>query len=248
MPEKIKMELTPAEAQFFESELGNNPALLMEGRLPERASPDRTLRRLAWMCGAVLTLMTITTGVAAYKWTHLHSLAHTQRVELAALETERDALAAQLRPVGVEATLAAVLAQVSPARLDGRGRNHIAVAMGRGDIGLAEYWEGRGVSWNQPIWFAARVDGIWKTILDAEGDYQSGFSPLMIAARRGHFQVIRYMLHPDRRDKIDWGYTKLGGQSLASILSEQIILYPDNKQLRTILANVEEAVALQVEF
>jgi len=206
------------------------------------------LRRVCWASATVIGLCIIATGVSIYKTDKLQTWNNLKAIKITALELERAALAEQLRPVGVDVILVGVLNQVDPARLDGRGRNHIAVAMRKGDIGLAEYWEGRGVSWNQPAWFGRQDGGEWVQSFDDDGGSRVGVSPLMIAARRGHYQVIRYMLHPDRRDKIDWGFTRYGGQSIAGVLSEHIILYPQNLQLPLILANVEAAVAQQVEF
>jgi len=202
------------------------------------------LRRVCWVSGAVIGICLIVTGVSVYKTDKFHALLHHERLELAKAEIRRDILAEQLKPVGLEALLVGVLAQVNPGRLDERGRNHIAVAMRKGDIGLAEYWEGRGVSWNQPVWYGRQVDGKWTQVFDTEGEPQVGVSPIMIAARRGHYQVIRYMLNPVRRDKIDWGFSCYGGQTLADILNEIIILNPDNKQLPAILSEVERVIKI----
>lgn len=223
--------------------MGLPPEQILGHLAPQEEVPRSPQNTLAFISSAAVIIV-LSAGwiISAVNSAKFHTLLHHKGIELAKMKVERDALAEQLEPVGLEALLVGVLAQVNPARLDDRGRNHIAVAMRKGDIALAEYWEGRGVSWNQPVWYGKQVDGTWTQAFDAEGEPQVGVSPIMIAARRGHFQVIRYMLNPVRRDKIDWGFSCHGGQTLADILNEHIILYPNNKQLPVILSQVEIAI------
>jgi hypothetical protein len=111
-----------------------------------------------------------------------------------------------------------------PFYLDPSGRNRIAIACATGDLAAVVYWAERGTDLNQP-----RYDGRFVSVLGKNGGQRKVFvpltedgktlfhrSPMMIAASNSHFHIIKYYLHPNRRDKIDWQYDANTGRSVLS--------------------------------
>ena len=219
MPEKILIDLTPAEAELFESEYGNNPKLLLdEAGIDLKPNPPR--RRWPMIAIATLSVSLIGVTFLNFKKDRQNRSAWVANTDLRGkINAANETIANNyLIPKNIDA-LAVLNDKADPQSLDVAGRNLIAIACYKGNLDQALFWEKRGTDWNQPRWRGRFYEENGKTKFEREAGFAR--SPIQIAATKYNYDIIKYMMHPLRRAKIDWNYDGGGRETLRQILERQ---------------------------
>tara|TARA_B110000438_G_scaffold62609_3_gene63102 strand:+ start:6595 stop:7290 length:696 start_codon:yes stop_codon:yes gene_type:complete len=209
MPEELKVKLKADEANVFETRFGNNPALLLDDESKLKPTP----RRWPLVLG-VLLFASITYNLKQNRSAWVANTDLRGKIN-AADETIANNY---LIPKNIDA-LAVLNDKADPKALDMAGRNLIAIACYKGNLDQALFWEKRGTDWNQPRWRGKFYKENGKTKFEREAGFDR--SPIQIAAIKYNYDIIKYMMHPLRRAKIDWNYDGGGRETLRQILERQ---------------------------
>ena len=209
MPEELKVKLKADEANVFETRFGNNPALLLDDEPELKPTPRRWLMVLG-----VLLFASITCNVKQNRSAWVANTDLRGKIN-AADETIANNY---LIPKNIDA-LAVLNDKADPKALDMAGRNLIAIACYKGNLDQALFGEKRGTDWNQPRWRGKFYKENGKTKFEREAGFDR--SPIQIAAIKYNYDIIKYMMHPLRRAKIDWNYDGGGRETLRQILERQ---------------------------
>ena len=208
MPEKILLDLTPAEAELFESEYGNNPELLLaDAGVDLKPKPRFTLLPLI---GSGITI-SLLLAVIVLMHQHAEDSAEAARQLNAKVNPSPEKIAAMIGNVR----------ELSDPNLrDKAGRSHIFLACKAGRLDKAIAWHKLGCNWNTP-----RNAGVFSNNgrnFDRTGKFgMTHASPLMTAAIHRHWHIVEYALD-NLRSEIEWDYRDLNGRGLIDVLGRAI--------------------------
>jgi len=168
---------------------------------PEEVAGVNYLNKIAMIAAAVVIFVIGTGWFATF-------------TKLKALTTVR----VEEESTGLKQVTAGVFAKTSPHLRDEAGRSWIGLACQHGDLAEVKRWLSRGTDPNQPRHSGKWINGVFTR---SEDESCTGPSPLIVAARLGHFHIIEYFL--DREivhgtKMIDWNYQTMSVRSLYATL------------------------------